>query len=82
MSESCDKPVCQNNVCDRRTAYSLFQDMQNVITRNLQLIAVELKRAQNYKSHPHSVVFRRRRGVREREPSDSTDRRGGATVHH
>lgn len=58
MSESCDKPVCQNNVCDRRTAYSLFQDMQNVITRNLQLIAVELKRAQNYKSHPHSVVFR------------------------
>lgn len=58
MSESYDKPVCQNNVCDRRTAYSLFQDMQNVITRNLQLIAVELKRAQNYKSHPHSVVFR------------------------
>lgn len=70
MSESCDKPVCQNNVCDRRTAYSLFQDMQNVITRNLQLIAVELKRAQNYKSHPHSVVFRIRVNLSQPQSRD------------
>lgn len=64
-------PPCLNAVCDRRTAYTLYQDMQNAIAQSLDPINVELKRAQKYKSHPHSVVFRVKINLLQQQTKDA-----------
>lgn len=64
-------PPCLNAICDRRTAYTLYQDMQNAIAQSLDPINVELKRAQKYKSHPHSVVFRVKINLLQQQTKDA-----------
>lgn len=64
-------PPCLSAICDRRTAFTLYQDMQNAITQSLDPIDVELKRAQNYKSYPHSVVFRVKINLLQQQTKDA-----------
>lgn len=64
-------PPCLSAICDRRTAYTLYQDMQNAIAQSLNPINVELKRAQKYKSHPHSVVFRVKINLLQQQTKDA-----------
>lgn len=64
-------PACPGAICDRRTAYTLYQDMQNAITQSLDPINAELKRAQKYKSHPHSVVFRVKINLLQQQTKDA-----------
>lgn len=73
-NQSCGLPdsVCgKQEMCDRRVAYTLYQDLQTAVNKSVEPINVELRRAQNYKAHPHSVVFRVKVNLSQRQSRDA-----------